>query len=86
MATQRDATFLNSAVVRPLPENCPNWVRAKIGINIPNLLKEIEQLKEDGILTTDWLNIEVKTAKSGKGYVEVNTWKPKAKAKAKAQG
>tara|TARA_B100000530_G_C15906445_1_gene467562 strand:+ start:505 stop:762 length:258 start_codon:yes stop_codon:yes gene_type:complete len=81
----KEILFLNSAVCKPLPENCPTWVKAKIGINIENLIEEIETLKEAGHIENGWLNLEIKEGKSGKTYCSVNTWKPTAKAKAKAK-
>ena len=82
---KKDPVFLNSAVVRPLPENCPDWVIAKIGINVETMLEEIDALTKEGHISNGWLNIEIKRAKNGKQYIDVNTWKPKAKATRKAK-
>ena len=87
MATKKaqEPPFFNSMVCKQIPENCPDWVIAKLGFNIENLLEEIEELKEAGVITNGWLNVEIKRSKKGGMYGEVNTWKPTAKAKRKAR-
>ena len=80
--------FLNAAVVKPLPQNAPTWLLAKIGLNVPKLLEDIVQYKEDGLLNEDWLNVELKKSKNGKLYIDIDdgSWKTNAKAKEKAKG
>lgn len=87
-STKKGTTkFLNAAVVKPLPENAPTWVIAKIGLNVPQLLEDLEQYEEDGLLNGDWLNVELKQSKNGKLYIDIDdgSWKSKAKTKAKAK-
>ena len=83
MAKATSPTFVNAIVVKQLPENCPDWVISKMGIHVETFLAEIEQFEKDGAINNGWINLEQKRAKNGKLYVELNTWKPEAKAKAK---
>mgnify|MGYP003304323501 FL=1 len=79
--------FLNAAVVKPLPENAPSWLVAKVGFNIPKLLEDLEQYKEDGLLNGDWLNTEIKIGRTGRLFMDIDdgSWKNNAKPKAKAK-
>ena len=33
------------------------------------------------VIHNEWINLDLKEGKSGKGYAAVNTWKPESKAK-----
>jgi len=72
-----DKIFVNGLIVKPPRENAPSFVKCSISIRRDELTDWLN--KQEG----EWVNVDVKEAKSGKWYAEVNTWKPdKQKGKA----
>ena len=69
-------TFFNSMVCKQLPTNAPDFIIAKVGINLETLEAEIDQLKEAGHCDNGWLNIDIKMSRKNSPYPEVDTWKP----------
>jgi hypothetical protein len=60
-------------------ENAPDFVKAKVSIKIK---EAIEWLKEQ---TGDYVNLDLKKSKDGKLYLEIDEWKPKAKAESQPE-
>jgi hypothetical protein len=48
----------------------PEFVMGQVSINVSDFKKYLERVKGE------WLNLDLKVSKEGKGYAEVNTWKP----------
>jgi len=57
-------------------EKTPEFIVLGISLNREQLSKWLSTK------TDEWINIDVKTGKSGKLYGEVNHWKPDAKSEA----
>ena len=69
-----DKEFVDGLLVKAPHEKSPDFVKCSISIKRKDLGNWLRQ-KED-----DWINIDVKVAKSGKWYAEVNNWKAEPKA------
>lgn len=63
--------FVDGLFVNAPREGAPDFVKAKISIKRVELGKWLQQ--KEG----EWINLDVKVAKSGKWYSEVDNWKPK---------
>ena len=64
--------FVDGLIVKPPREQAPHFVKCVISIKRQELGNWLRQESDD------WINLDVKVAKSGKWYAEVNTWKPQA--------
>ena len=72
--------FVNGLFVKPPHQNAPDFVKVQISIKVKDLglwLRE-KHKNED-----EWVNIDVKEAKSGKWYASVSKYKPKERPKEK---
>lgn len=67
-----DKIFVNGMVVKR-NDNAPEYVLANLSIKRTDLIDFLRQ--QD----SDWLNVALKRAKSGKCYAELDTWKPTEK-------
>lgn len=71
-----DATeFPKGLIVKAPRDNAPEWVIATISIKREELIEWLSS--KEG----DWINLDVKEAKSGHWYSSVNTFKPKQETK-----
>lgn len=52
-------------------DNAPEWVVGSISIKVDDFTQFCKDNADKG-----WVNLEVKKAKSGKFYAELDTWKP----------
>ena len=67
--------FPKGFIVKAPRDNAPDFVKASISIKREELIEWLSN--RDG----DWINLDVKEAKSGHWYASVNTFKPKAENK-----
>lgn len=74
-----DKIFVNGIVVKR-SDNAPEYVLANLSIKRTDLIEFLRQ--QD----SDWLNVALKRAKSGKCYAELDTWKPTEKLADVARG
>lgn len=74
-----DVEFVNGLIVKAPHEKAPSFVKASISIKVEDLGKWLREKYKAG--EKDWINIDVKEAKSGKWYAAVSTYKPGEKAK-----
>lgn len=74
-----DKIFVNGMVVKR-NDNAPEYVLANLSIKRTDLIDFLRQ--QD----SDWLNVALKRAKSGKCYAELDTWKPSEKLADVARG
>jgi hypothetical protein len=74
-----DKVFVNGMVVKR-NDNAPEYVLANLSIKRTDLIEFLRQ--QD----SDWLNVALKRAKSGKCYAELDTWKPAEKLADVARG
>lgn len=81
-----DAEFVPGLIVKAPPERAPEFVKARISIKVADVGQWLRERYSAG---EEWVNLDVKVAKSGKWYASVSTFKkdeskPKAEAKPKA--
>ena len=69
--------FVDGLIVKPPHERAPDFVKAQISIKVADLGAWLREKYKAG---EEWVNIDVKEAKSGKLYCAVNTYKPEEKA------
>ena len=70
-----DIEFPKGLIVKAPRDNAPEWVIASISIKREELIEWLSS--KDG----DWINLDVKEAKSGHWYASVNTFKPRQETK-----
>jgi hypothetical protein len=73
---KEDIEFVDGLLVKAPHPKAPDFVKAQISIKVEDLGKWLRakyQAKEE------WVNIDVKEAKSGKWYAAVSQFKPKKK-------
>jgi hypothetical protein len=68
-----DKIFVDGMIVKRR-ENAPDFVVASLSIKAREMLEFMKAHHKDG-----WLNIDIKTARSGKMYAELDTWEPTQK-------
>lgn len=73
-----DKEFADGLIVKAPHENAPDFVKASISIKRKDLGNWLRS-KDD-----EWINLQVKVAKSGKWYAEVDSWKPDGKKEKRA--
>lgn len=71
--------FVDGLIVKAPHERAPDFVKATISIKVEDLGKWLRAKYKAG---EEWVNLDVKEAKSGKWYAAVSTYKPKAKEEA----
>lgn len=62
--------FVDGMIFKTPHEKAPDFIKAKMSIKRAELIAWLNTKSED------WINLNVKEAKSGKWYAEVDTWKP----------
>lgn len=67
--------FPKGFIVKKPRDNAPDFVKASISIKREELIEWLSS--KDG----DWINLDVKEAKSGHWYSSVNTFKPRQETK-----
>ena len=65
-----DKVFAQGLYVKPPKENSPDFVKFGLSIKRQEVMDWLQGHSEE------WINLQVKEAKSGKWYAEVDTWKP----------
>lgn len=68
-----DMEFVDGLIVKAPHEKAPDFVKAQISIKVADLRKWLVGRDEE------WVNLDVKVAKSGKWYAAVSNFKPKEK-------
>ena len=67
--------FPKGLMVKAPRDNAPDFVKGSISIKRESLIEWLSSRD------TDWINLDVKEAKSGHWYASVNTFKPQAESK-----
>ena len=67
-----DIEFVNGLIVKAPHERAPEFVKASISIKVADLGVWLREKHKAG---EEWVNVDVKVAKSGKWYAAVNTYK-----------
>ncbi len=71
---KEEIEFVDGLIVKKPHERAPDFVKASISIKVEDLGKWLRAKFKAG---DEWVNIDVKEAKSGKWYAAVSTFKPK---------
>jgi len=74
---KEDIQFVDGLIVKPPHPRAPDFVKASIAIKVEDLGKWLREKYKAG---EQWVNIDVKEARSGKWYAAVSTYKPKEEA------
>lgn len=69
MPEQRQTIFANGLVVKP-SGNAPRWVKMKLSFKAEEFIKTLQEHVD----SQGWVNVQIKEAKSGKLYGEVDTY------------
>lgn len=67
-----DIEFVDGLIVKAPHERAPDFVKASISIKVADLGVWLREKHKAG---EEWVNIDVKAAKSGKWYAAVNTYR-----------
>jgi hypothetical protein len=81
--SNEEIEFVDGLIVKAPNPKAPDYVKASISIKVEDLGKWLRGKYKAG---NEWVNIDVKEAKSGKWYASVSTFKPKAKDEKKPAG
>ena len=65
-----DKVFAKGIYVKAPKENSPDFVKFSMSIKRNEAMGWLQSQSDE------WVNLQVKEAKSGKWYCEVDTWKP----------
>jgi hypothetical protein len=71
-----DIQFVAGLLVKPPHEKAPSFVKASISIKVAELGMWLRERHKAG---EEWVNIDIKEAKSGKWYASVSNYKKDAK-------
>jgi hypothetical protein len=71
-----DIEFVDGLIVKAPHEKAPDFVKASISIKVEDLGVWLRAKHKAG---QEWVNVDVKVAKSGKWYAAVNTYKKEDK-------
>ena len=71
----QDSMLVKGFYPKPKHENAPDFVIAKGSINLPQFAEFMREFKAANP-GEDWVSIDMKLSKAGKGYAAVDTWKP----------
>ena len=74
----KDIEFVDGLIVKAPHERAPDFVKAQISIKVADLGMWLRAKHKAG---EEWVNLDVKAAKSGRWYAAVSTYKPKAEEK-----
>jgi hypothetical protein len=70
-----DKEFIDGLSAKAPHEKAPDFVKARISIKLADFAQYLRDLKAKEP-DAEWLNADVKVAKSGNWYIERDTWKP----------
>lgn len=71
-----DIQFVPGLIVKAPRENAPDFVKAQVSIKVEELGQFLREQYKAG---QEWVNVDIKVAKSGKWYAAVNTYKKEEK-------
>ena len=71
MSEKTEKIFVDGMRFEKPNEKAPEWVKGKISIKVSALVPFLQEHQS----TKGWVNIDLKKAKSGVLYLELNTWK-----------
>ena len=72
--------FVSGLYIKPPHEKAPDFVKFSISIKRADLGNWLRGKSDE------WINLQVKEAKSGKWYAEVDNWKPEPRGESSTGG
>lgn len=73
MTDQNEIEFVDGLIAKAPRDGAPDFIKAALSIKREALIAWLQA--RDG----EWVNIDIKEARSGKWYCAVDAWKPKEK-------
>lgn len=70
--------FIDGISAKAPHDKAPDFIKARVSIKLSDFAQYLRDLKK-AEPDVEWLNFDVKEAKSGKWYAERDTWKPDTK-------
>lgn len=70
---KQDKVFADGFIFKR-SDNAPDWVVGKLSVKVEDAIAFLKSNAKNG-----WVNLNINSAKSGKYYMEVDTWESKAK-------
>ena len=77
MAEQKEKTFADGFLFKRR-EDAPDFVVGRVSVKVDEAITFLRQHQKNG-----WVNLDIKTARSGNYYIELDTFEPKGKGEAK---
>ena len=75
MENQQESVLIKGFYPKMKHENAPDFIIGKGSINLPQFAEFMREFKAANP-GEEWVNIDMKVSKAGKGYASVDTWKP----------
>lgn len=69
-----DKIFVNGMIFKRPKEGAPDFVKGSISVKVSDFGAFMVEHENNG-----WINIDLKSSKEGKLYLELNTWKKEDK-------
>jgi len=77
-----NTSTLPNGIMYKLPhQNAPDFVKGSLSIKKREFYEWMKTQPQD----SDWINLDIKVSKEGKGYIALNTWKPNQQGQPQAQ-
>lgn len=74
MENQTDSIMVNGFYPKPKHENAPDFVIGKLSIRVDQFREFLGDYLKDN--PGEWINIDMKVSKNGKGYAVIDNWEP----------
>lgn len=74
---KQEVEFVDGLIAKAPHPKAPDFVKAQLAIKVEDLGKWLREKYKSG---EEWVNIDIKAAKSGKWYAAVSNFKPKQKS------
>ena len=62
--------FVDGLIVKKPRETAPKWIKCNLSIKRADMIQWLEQKD------SEWINVQLCEARSGKWYAEVDNWQP----------
>jgi hypothetical protein len=79
---ENNIEFVDGLLVKAPNPKAPDFVKAQISIKVEDLGKWLREKYKAG---NEWVNLDIKEAKTGRWYASVSTFKPKENSPTKGR-
>lgn len=76
---KQDKVFADGFIFKR-SDNAPDWVVGNMSVKVEDAIAFLQANAKNG-----WVNLKINAAKSGKFYMELDTWESKAKVQASVE-